>query len=131
VVVVNISSKEPCKQQPKAPETFEFLVFHRDGCISLQTNRSTYFYANSYYYAARDLNKLLKGVTVKLEYGHPEHRITDPDTVAESKVCVLPDKIHEALDADQVTSNWPGVVKFFTVLKGIETASPPGWPPTN
>ena len=119
MVVVSIDKNNRVNSKQQTPEIFEFLVFHRDGTLSLQTTRSIYFYAHSFYYAARDLSALLKGEQVSLQYGIVENRISDPDAVSDRKVCVPPEKILQALDADEVTSNWPGIVKFFSVLRGL------------
>lgn len=118
--VLELSSKtETFELVRPDPELFEYLVFHRDGTLSIQTNKSKYFFCTALFSCALDLNRLLRGREAKnLTYGIAKNRITDPDSRPEY-LCVDRDKIMEGIYADEVTSNWPKVVEFFNMLSDI------------
>ncbi len=105
---------EPC-QKPEtsdsSKEAFDLLVFHLDGSVSIQTNHAVYFYANVYYYAAREVSRLLNGEPHDLEYGSPDRIIINPHE--QYDLYIDEQLLRSAIDADEVTSNWPGVVVFF------------------
>jgi len=114
---VDSATSQPDSTQESNPETFELLAFDKGGYIHIQTNHRKYFYADSFFYAARDLLLVLKGDTKNLEYGIKESRITDPDAVTDRYLCITPEHLEEALTADVITSNYhTNVVKFFTML---------------
>lgn len=95
-------------------EVFDLLVFHQDGSVSIQTNSAVYFYANVYYYAARELSRLLNGEPHDLEYGSPDRIIINPEK--QHDLCIDETLLRSAIDADQVKCSWPGVIQFFKQL---------------
>ena len=110
---------EPFELVQQEPELFEYLVFHRDGTVSIQTNKSKYFFCTALFSCALDLNRMLRGrATTNLEYGIEANRILDPKAKPEY-LCVDRDKVMEGIYADKVTSNWPRVVEFFDILRAL------------
>jgi len=118
--IVAIDPPKNNKTNTQTSEHFELLAFDRQGYLSIQTNQKKYFYADSFFYAARDLMLLLNGDTANLSYGIAENRITDPEAAADKYLCVDLPTLQNALTADEITSNHhPRVVKFFTLLLGM------------
>lgn len=112
--IVDVSKNE---FQLVESEVFELVVFCSQGTVRIQTNKSSYFFAEGYFLCALELSRLLRGKPTKhLTYGNDDNRITEPDTVSD-RLCVDHELIKEILSADQLTSNWhPGVVKFFSMF---------------
>jgi len=103
-------------------EVFEYLVFSKDGSVGISTNKSSYFFATLYFLCAVDLSKLLNGKPTKhLTYGIEQNRVIDPETML-FRLCVDREKLNEALAADKITSSWPGVVEFLSMLREIHTS---------
>lgn len=115
--VVDISNDE---FQLVEKEVFELVVFCPGGTISLQSNKSSYFFADMYFLAAVELSRLINGKPSKnLSHGIDENRITEPEK-RNDRLCVDHELIKEILTADKLTSNWhSGVVEFFTMFTEI------------
>lgn len=110
---------EPFQLVSLDPEVFDLLVFHQDGTVRIQTNKSSYFYCTALFTAALDVARLLKNRPAKnLEYGIDKNRILNPDE-RPNYLCINKEKILEALHANAVTSDWPKVAEFFTHLRSI------------
>jgi len=121
--IVSISQNTGAKPTTSEPECFEYLIFERAGTVAIQTNKSRYFYADSIYFAARDLTKVLRGQFDHLEYGISENRILDPESPEAARyLCVRLDLIQEAIEADEVTSNWSkAVVTLFQYMRDLNS----------
>lgn len=118
--VVDISQDE---FQLVEKEVFELVVFCPTGSVRIQTNKSSYFFANMYFMAAVELSRLLNGIPTKhLTYGIDDNRITEPQT-RNDRLCVDYELIKEIITADKLTSNWhPSVVDFFTMFIEIHSS---------
>lgn len=113
VMPINLPPKQDAKK-----EHFEQLVFHRDGSVGIQTSDNMYFMATAHFFAAQALANLLHDKDHLLAGGIPENRLsTNQET--EGKICIRLEKLLEAVDADDVTSNWPGVVRFMLIFKPL------------
>ena len=119
--VVDISQDE---FQLVEKEVFELVVFCPTGTVRIQTNRSSYFFANMYFMAAVELSRLLNGKPTKhLTEGIDDNRITEPEK-RDDRLCVDYELIKQILTAEKLTSNWhPSVVDFFTMFTEIHSSN--------
>lgn len=102
----------------KETEEFSLLVFHSDGTVSVQTQKGIYFFATAYFHCAILVKALLHEDDSRLKH-EISGTMIDGDNPPENVVVVNRELLDEALDADKITSNWPGVVKFFYLLREI------------
>jgi len=113
-------------------EVFELLVFSKLGTVYIQTNKSLYCFLDKYYFAAKELHRLINGEpTTKLDRMDRLDRIDNPTSAMNQDVylCIGLEKITEALNADKVTSDWnTSVVAFFDLLISIDGESEQGIP---